>query len=58
MTIYFLGGIRLNKASEVTCKEFDLEANEYEGLDLEWIYLLLEAKKMGITPQEIRQFLY
>lgn len=36
----------------------ELDKDKYEGLDLEWVYLLLEAKKMGITPQEIRQLFH
>ncbi|MCL6603451.1 MAG: anti-repressor SinI family protein [Paenibacillus sp.] len=27
-------------------------------LDLEWVYLLLKAKKAGIKAEEIRQFFY
>ncbi len=46
----------MNNAVEVNHRE--LEMDKYEKLDLEWVYLILEAKKMGITPQEIRQFLH
>lgn len=34
-----------------------LQNDKYEGLDMEWVLLLLEAKKMGISPQEVRRFL-
>lgn len=29
-----------------------------EDIDEEWLYLLLEAKNMGITVEEIRSFLH
>ncbi|CAG9620727.1 anti-repressor SinI family protein [Sutcliffiella rhizosphaerae] len=29
---------------------------EYADLDLEWVELLLEAKSLGITEEEIRSF--
>ena len=28
-----------------------------ENLDKEWVYLLVQAKQMGITKEEIRTFL-
>ena len=42
--------------------EFELHQvmglEEQEELDVEWIYLLLEAKQLGVTPQEVREFLH
>jgi|GEM_PF-6590423 hypothetical protein len=46
----------MNNALKVKCEEFEMD--KHEELDPEWVYLLLEAKKMGITPQEIRQLFY
>ena len=37
-----------NQGDNVELQEVDL--------DLEWVYLLLKAKKAGINAQEIRQF--
>ncbi|MDQ0155559.1 antagonist of SinR [Robertmurraya andreesenii] len=28
-----------------------------EGLDTEWVKLILEAKRLGISKEEIREFL-
>jgi len=34
----------------------DLKGN-VEGLDMEWVSLILEAKEMGLSCEEIREFL-
>jgi antagonist of SinR len=28
-----------------------------EGIDMEWVQLILEAKKLGLDKEEIREFL-
>jgi hypothetical protein len=38
-------------------KRFRRKPGGYEGLDVEWVLLMTEAKKMGLIPQEIRQYL-
>ena len=36
-----------------------LEANTIvKEIDAEWLELIIEAKKMGMTIEEIREFLY
>lgn len=36
-----------------------LKANAIiKDMDVEWLELILEAKKMGITIEEVREFLY
>lgn len=44
---------------ENICRSNDSGGNRggYEGLDVEWVLLMTEAKKMGLIPQEIRQYL-
>lgn len=35
-----------------------IEVKEHkEGLDIEWLRLILEAKKLGIQKEELREFL-
>ena len=36
---------------------FPTEPNPIEGLDSEWLELILEAKKLGLTPTQIQEFL-
>ncbi|SDH40917.1 Anti-repressor SinI [Alteribacillus persepolensis] len=31
--------------------------NQYRHLDEEWIYLIEEAKSLGLTPEEVLSFL-
>lgn len=39
-------------------KEQKDEVDKYQGLDVEWIYLLLEAKKSGVSIEELRKLLF
>lgn len=31
--------------------------DKFEEIDIEWLHLIIEAKKMGLSTQEIREFL-
>lgn len=35
-----------------------VEKRKHDGLDEEWIELMREARKIGRTPAEIRDFLF
>lgn len=51
LRIRILGGDFLNKSNQKDNGELQ-EVN----LDLEWVYLLLKAKKAGIKAEEVRRF--
>ncbi|ARK30468.1 DNA-binding anti-repressor SinI [Halalkalibacter krulwichiae] len=36
---------------------FSPEDERKSSLDLEWLQLLLEAKRIGLTPKEVRDFI-
>lgn len=42
---------------EVRELNINYSLQDYSPLDWEWVFLILEAKKFGLTPGEIRSFL-
>jgi hypothetical protein len=43
-----IGGVFLEKSVQLDIKD----------LDAEWVYLLITARKLGLTIEEIRRFFY